>query len=161
MACQPELCALECELSDEDSSDPIPAPIREVISVPRSRRKILWNRVIEFDSEAEAKIYVADNWGHLRTNRTKLDQRRSEVFYCRLHGRPGCLAQAKYEHTPGGKFIVFESQDPHNLSLGTRKFGLKESVKTKVREAQQTGHMTADEALVRDEKPKWRKMNRL
>ena len=74
-------------MSDEDRFDPIPAPIREIITVLRSRRKILWNKVIEFDSEAEAKVYVADNWGHLRTNRTKLDQRRSEVFYCRLHVR--------------------------------------------------------------------------
>ena len=143
MACQPEICALECELSDEDSFDPIPAPIREIITAPRSRRKIMWMKVTEFDSEAEAKIYVGDNWGHLRTNRTKIDQRRSDVFYCRLHGRPGCLTQSKYEHTPGGKFIVFESKDPHNVSLGTRQVGLKESVKAKVREAVKTGHMTA------------------
>ena len=111
MACQPEICALECELSDEDSFDPISAPIREIINAPRSRRKIVWMKVTEFGREAEAKIYVGDNWGHLRTNKTKIHQRRSEVFYCRLHGRSGCLTQSKYEHTPGGKFIVYQRKE--------------------------------------------------
>ena len=86
----------------------------------------------EFDSEAEAKICVGDNWGHLGTNSTKLEQRRSEVFYCWLHGRPGCLTQSKYKHTPGANFIVFESEDPHNEILGTRQAGMKQSVKAKV-----------------------------
>ena len=99
MACQPEIWALECELSDGDGFDPAPA----LTSRPkprRARRKILWKKVIEFDTEAEAKVYVGDNWKHLRTNRTKLDDRRSEVFYCQRHGK-SCPPQAKYEHTPG------------------------------------------------------------
>ena len=62
MGCQPE-SALVHELSDEDRLDTVPAPIREINIVPRSRRNAWCNKLIEFDSEAEAKIYVADDWG--------------------------------------------------------------------------------------------------
>ena len=108
---QPDLCALECEFSDnEDIESQIPLPVAKQ---RQPRRKIVWKRVSEVETEGEARAYFVENWSHLRTQTTKIEQKTSNTYYCRWHGRP-CPSQVKYEFVPGGKFVLYESQDEHN-----------------------------------------------
>ena len=86
MACQQEIRALECEFSDNDSSDPTPDLVCET-QVRKGRRKIAWKKITEFESEGEAKVYLGDNWKHWKTNRTKLDERISHIFTASAMGR--------------------------------------------------------------------------
>ena len=137
---QPEIRALECEIAESDCSDHELLPV----SVPqsrRARRKIVWKKTAEFETEDEAKNYFADSWSHMRTQVTKLDGRRSVVYYCKLHGRAGCLAQVKYEHYPGGIFVAYASADEHNERLGVRQIGILPSVKAKIAKVVGNGHL--------------------
>ena len=43
---------------------------------------------------------------------------------------------------PGGNFILYESQDEHNESLGVRQFGITQSMKTKIDSLMETGKFT-------------------
>lgn len=108
------------EQSGRDCSDPVPPEVGG--SEPRkTKRKIIWKKVTEFDNEMEAELYLADSWTHWKTNRTKLDSRKSSIFYCKRHGK-SCPPQAKYEHVPGGKFILYESEDQHDYSRVARNY---------------------------------------
>ena len=72
----PEIRALECELVDSDCSDQELLPV----SLPKSkrgRRKIVWEKTLEFDTEDEVRNYLADYWKHWKCNRTKMDERQS------------------------------------------------------------------------------------
>ena len=91
----------------------------------------------EFDNEEEAKLYFAHSWKQVRTYKTKFG-RKTCTFYCQPHGKH-CLAQSKYEHFPGGKSLVYQSEDEHNEGLGLRITGLSESVKSKIREIIEIG----------------------
>ena len=136
-----KVCAVECEISDSEYDVELLAPISE----PKGRkppRKIVWLKTVEFDTEKEAKCHVMSrSFSHWTTNRMKLDDRRSEKFYCQPYGKK-CLAQMKYENVPGGTFIVYESKDSHDESLGVRQFGIPTSVKTKIDEVMQAGHLS-------------------
>ena len=61
---KPDLCALECECSDsEDIESQIQLPVTKD---RHPRRRILWQRVSDAETEEEAQAYFAENWSHLK-----------------------------------------------------------------------------------------------
>ena len=66
MATQHETRALERKLSGSDTEEEeIPETTRP--QLPKTRRRIIWNRVAEFENEEEAKLYLAHSWKLMRT----------------------------------------------------------------------------------------------
>ena len=147
MAMQLETRALEREISDSDTEEKVEEIPEASGSQCKTKHKIIWERVAEFDKEEDAKLYLADSWKLLRTYRSK-SGRKTCSLNCQPHGKP-CLIQSKYQHFPGGKYLLYQSDDEHNESLGPRATGLSKAMKSKICEIT----TKANEALLRDDKP--------
>ena len=94
MATQHETRALESEFSGSDTEkDKIPEATGP--QPPKKRRKIIWNRVAEFENEEDTKQYFAHSWKLMRTYMIKVGCCKTCTFYCQPHGKP-CLVQWKY-----------------------------------------------------------------